>query len=113
MDNPKVSRSRLFEGGEGGMCRWRKTQVLGTRFRPGFVYNMGDEEASKDAGRHTVGRRRPKALLVTMDSSLACRTLMTYPCDCSKISFANGKSPQCFAKRLLQKKVMVEITDPI
>ena len=24
-------------------------QVLGTRFRAGFVYNMGDEEASKDA----------------------------------------------------------------
>ena len=55
-------------------------QVLGTRFRAGFVYNMGDEEASKDAGQqqataavHTVGRR-PKALLVTMDSSLACRT---------------------------------------
>ena len=53
MDNPKVSRSRLFEGGEGGMCRWRKTQVLGTRFRPGFVYNMGDEEASKDAAAET------------------------------------------------------------
>ncbi len=53
-------------------------QVLGTRFRAAFVYNMGDEEASKDAGQqatavHTVGRR-PKALLVTMDSSLACRT---------------------------------------
>ena len=27
-------------------------QVLGTRFRAGFVYNMGDEEASKDAGQH-------------------------------------------------------------
>ena len=53
MDSPKVSRSRLFEGGEGGMCRWRKTQVLGTRFRPGFVYNMGDEEASKDAAAET------------------------------------------------------------
>ena len=26
-------------------------QVLGTRFRAGFVYNMGDEEASKDAGQ--------------------------------------------------------------
>ena len=42
------------------VSRWRKTQVLGTRFRAGFVYNMGDEEASKDAaalaaaaGRHT------------------------------------------------------------
>ena len=29
-----------------------KSQVLqDTRFRAGFVYNMGDEEASKDAGQ--------------------------------------------------------------
>ena len=54
--------------------------MSGTRFRAGFVYNMGDEEASKDAaaaGKAAPAQAadgRPKALLVTMDSSLACRT---------------------------------------
>ena len=32
----------------------QKSQVLqDTRFRAGFVYNMGDEEASKDAAAET------------------------------------------------------------
>ena len=40
-------------------------QVLGTRFRAGFVYNMGDEEASKDAGQQATAVHTVQGPLIT------------------------------------------------
>ena len=73
------SESMAFGLGKAEREGFIGSGMSGTRFRAGFVYNMGDEEASKDAA--AAGKAaaqaldgRPKALLVTMDSSLACRT---------------------------------------